>query len=165
MPISRGSIAIATAHSHRPTLISRAATRRPLPARSCSPGSIATATASSTREELETFFRAADSDGAGFLSRSDLEAAFPALARSMSRGDRPSKAMLIRGLFRQEIGSLQPGPKLDETAPDFTLRTNDGKSEITLSKQIGPKPVVLIFGNFTCGPFRGCNPRKLKNVE
>ncbi|MGC1721493.1 MAG: deiodinase family protein [Isosphaeraceae bacterium] len=107
-----------------------------------------------TREELETFFRAADSDGAGFLSRSDLEAAFPAPARSMSRGDRPSKAMLIRGLFRQEIGSLQPGPKLDETAPDFTLRTNDGKSEITLSKQIGPKPIVLIFGNFTCGPFR-----------
>ena len=42
----RGSIAIATAHSHTPTLISRAATRRPLPARSCSPGSIATATAS-----------------------------------------------------------------------------------------------------------------------
>ena len=62
--------------------------------------------------------------------------------------------MLIRGLFRQEIGSLQPGPKLDETAPDFTLKTNDGKAEITLSKQIGPKPVVLIFGNFTCGPFR-----------
>jgi hypothetical protein len=107
-----------------------------------------------TREELETFFRAADSDGAGFLSRSDLEAAFPAPARSMSRGDRPSKAMLIRGLFRQEIGSLQPGPNLDETAPDFTLRTNDGKSAITLSKQIGPKPIVLIFGNFTCGPFR-----------
>ena len=107
-----------------------------------------------TREELETFFRATDSDGAGFLSRSDLEAAFPAPARSMSPGDRPSKAMLIRGLFRQEIGSLQPGPKLDETAPDFTLKTNDGKSEVTLSKQIGPKPLVLIFGNFTCGPFR-----------
>jgi len=107
-----------------------------------------------TREELEAFFRAADTGGAGFLSRSDLEAAFPAPARSMSRGDRPSKAMLIRGLFRQEIGSLQPGPKLDEPAPDFTLRTNDGKAEITLSKQIGPKPIVLIFGNFTCGPFR-----------
>ncbi len=107
-----------------------------------------------TREELETFFRATDSDGAGFLSRSDLETAFPAPSRGMSSGDRPSKAMLIRGLFRQEIGSLQSGPKLDETAPDFTLKTNDGKSEITLSKQLGPKPLVLIFGNFTCGPFR-----------
>ena len=107
-----------------------------------------------TREELEAFFHAADSDGAGFLSRSDLEAAFPAPSRGMSVGDRPSKAMLIRGLFRQEIGSLQPGPKLDEPAPDFTLKTHDGKSEIRLSKQIGPRPLVLIFGNFTCGPFR-----------
>ena len=60
----------------------------------------------------------------------------------------------MRGLFRQEIGSLQPGPKLDESAPDFTLKTNDGKSEVTLSKLIGPKPIVLVFGSFTCGPFR-----------
>ncbi len=62
--------------------------------------------------------------------------------------------MLVKGLFRQEIGSLQPGPKLDDLAPDFTLKTVDGKEEVTLSKQVGPKPVVLIFGNFTCGPFR-----------
>ena len=109
-----------------------------------------------TREELETFFRAADRDGAGFLSRSDLETALPMPSRTMSRGtsEGPSKATLIRGLFKQEVGSLQPGPKLDETAPDFTLRTVDGKSEITLSKLVGPKPIVLIFGNFTCGPYR-----------
>jgi thiol-disulfide isomerase/thioredoxin len=25
---------------------------------------------------------------------------------------------------------------------------------VTLSKLVGPKPVVLVFGNFTCGPFR-----------
>ena len=72
----------------------------------------------------------------------------------MSGGDQPTKATMIRGLFHQEIGSLQPGPKLDEKAPDFTLKTNDGKSEVTLSRLVGPKPVVLIFGNFTCGPFR-----------
>ena len=29
----------------------------------------------------------------------------------------------------------------------------DGE-QITLSKEIGEKPIVLIFGNFTCGPFR-----------
>jgi thiol-disulfide isomerase/thioredoxin len=107
-----------------------------------------------TKEELDAFFRAADSQGLGFLSKSDLETALPLPSRSMSPGDRPSKATLIRGLFRQEIGSLQPGPKLDESAPDFTLKTSDGKLEITLSKLIGPRPVVLIFGNFTCGPFR-----------
>jgi thiol-disulfide isomerase/thioredoxin len=109
-----------------------------------------------TREELDAIFKAADSGGAGFLSLADLQEAFPmpSPSRSMSSADRPTKAMLVRGLFKQEIGSLLPGPKLDETAPDFSLRTNDGKSEMTLSKVVGPKPVVLIFGNFTCGPFR-----------
>jgi hypothetical protein len=61
---------------------------------------------------------------------------------------------LVRGLFRQEIGSLQPGPALGDSVPDFTLKTNDAKGEVTLSKLVGPKPVVLVFGNVTCGPFR-----------
>ena len=34
------------------------------------------------------------------------------------------------------------------------MKTNDGKAEVTLSKLVGPKPVVLVFGSFTCGPFR-----------
>jgi len=106
------------------------------------------------REEIEKFFKAADPEGAGFLSRMDLERALPTPAGSMGPGDRPTKEQLIRGLFHQEIGSLQSGPKLDESAPDFTLKTADGKGELTLSKLVGPKPVVLIFGNFTCGPFR-----------
>jgi hypothetical protein len=108
-----------------------------------------------TRDELDAFFRACDRGGEGFLSLSELQEAFTPPARpSPGRSGRPSKAILVRGLFRQEIGSLQPGPKLDESAPDFTLKTSDGKEEITLSKLVGPKPVVLIFGNFTCGPFR-----------
>jgi thiol-disulfide isomerase/thioredoxin len=105
-----------------------------------------------TREELDAFFRASDCDGRGFLSLSDVQDAFaPPPAPGSGR---PSKATLLRGLFRREIGSLEPGPMLDESAPDFTLKTSDGNSEITLSKLIGPKPVVLVFGNFTCGPFR-----------
>ncbi len=111
-----------------------------------------------TRDELDAFFEATDSGGQGFLSLADLQESFtppPASARPSSpAAGRPSKATLVRGLFRQEIGSLQPGPKLDESAPDFTLKTNDGKAEVTLSKLVGPKPVVLVFGSFTCGPFR-----------
>ena len=109
-----------------------------------------------TREEVDAFFRAADSGGQDFLSLSDLQEAFapPPMPPTGPNTGRPSKATLIRGLFRREVGSLEPGPKLDESAPDFTLKTNDGKGEITLSKLIGPKPVVLVFGNFTCGPFR-----------
>src|SRR5262249_34537143 len=63
----------------------------------------------------------------------------------------------------QEIGSLQSGPALGSAAPDFTLKTAVGRQEITLSKLVGPKPVILVFGNFTCGPFRiqGGNVEKL----
>jgi alkyl hydroperoxide reductase subunit AhpC len=112
-----------------------------------------------TREELDAFWKTVDSGGVGFLSLSDLQEAFvpppppPARPASASSG-RPSKATLVRGLFSQEIGSLEPGPKVGDSAPDFTLKTNDGKAEITLSKLQGPKPVVLVFGSFTCGPFR-----------
>jgi thiol-disulfide isomerase/thioredoxin len=110
-----------------------------------------------TREEIDALFSQVDTDGHGFLSLSDLQESFPMPSMGSAprgRSGGPSKETLVRGLFRQEIGSLQPGPALGETAPDFTLKTVDGKQEVTLSKKIGPKPVVLVFGNFTCGPFR-----------
>ena len=111
-----------------------------------------------TRDEFEGIFDALDGDRLGFLSQDELRRVFTPPARPKSppssKPDGPSKLVLVKGLFRQEIGSLQPGPKLDDLAPDFTLRTVDGKEEVTLSKKVGPKPVVLVFGNFTCGPFR-----------
>ncbi len=108
-----------------------------------------------TREELDAFWKTADRGGEGFLSLSDLQEAFaPPANRPSANSGRPSKATLIKGLFSQEIGSLEPGPKVDESAPDFTLKTNDGKAEVTLSKLLGSRPVVLVFGSFTCGPFR-----------
>ncbi len=111
-------------------------------------------------EEFEGLFRALDRDGAGFLSQDDLRQAFahrppskPAPGKPAADG--PSRWTLVKGLFRQEIGSLQHGPRPDEPAPDFALRTADGKDEVTLAGLVGPRPVVLVFGNFTCGPFRG----------
>ncbi len=111
-----------------------------------------------TREEFDGVFRALDGNGLGFLSQDELRNAFaprPAPPRNAPvQPSGPSRWTLVKGLFRQEIGSLRPGPKLDDPAPDFSLRTIDGREEETLSKLVGPKPVVLIFGNFTCGPFR-----------
>ncbi|QEH36927.1 Iodothyronine deiodinase [Aquisphaera giovannonii] len=108
-----------------------------------------------SREEFDRFFTAADRDGLGFLSGTDLETILPAsMAHGQPPDERPSRDMLLRGLFRQEFGSLQSGPNLDDRAPDFRLRTNDGKTQVSLSGMIGPRPLVLIFGNFTCGPFR-----------
>jgi alkyl hydroperoxide reductase subunit AhpC len=75
-----------------------------------------------------------------------------------SPGDMPSKEVLINGLMAGEIGSLQEGPGVDQLAPDFELRPLGGGEPIRLSDRIGPKPVVLVFGNFTCGPFRSMYP-------
>lgn len=111
-----------------------------------------------TAAELAEFFKRCDQDGQGFASLQDVQEALgpsKPLKGSSNGPDGPKPDTLIRGLFRQEIGSLQAGPALGEVAPDFTLKTTDGTSELTLSKLVGPKPVVLIFGNVTCGPFRG----------
>lgn len=113
-----------------------------------------------TSEELNAFVKRADSGNLGYLSLSDVKNALdpkkpPARPSNIAaKPAGPSKETLIRGLFAQEVGSLQPGPAIGDKARDFTLKTNDGKGEATLSKVIGTKPVVLVFGNFTCGPFR-----------
>ena len=44
--------------------------------------------------------------------------------------------------------------KVGETAPDFCLSVPDGKREVRLSDLRANRPVVLIFGSFTCPHFR-----------
>ncbi len=39
------------------------------------------------------------------------------------------------------------------------MKTRDGKETVRLSDQLGKKPIVLVFGNFTCGPFRSIYPQ------
>jgi len=70
-------------------------------------------------------------------------------SRPPSAGDMPTKSILLKGLFSGELGSPCVGPKLNRAAPDFTLKSPEGMTSVTLSKLIGPKPVVLIFGSFT----------------
>ncbi len=109
-----------------------------------------------TLEEFQQYFSQLDTDEHGFLSLDDLREALQMPTSSGSdepRPDDPSRSTLVLGLQRQELGSLTPGPGLNEDAPDFTLRSLDGE-EVTLSEEVGEQPVVLVFGNFTCGPFR-----------
>src|SRR5262245_51499582 len=61
----------------------------------------------------------------------------------------PSKEVLLLGLLTGELGSGAEGPRLEMAAPDFTLESPDGKTSVTLSKHLGKKPIVLIFGSFT----------------
>lgn len=63
-------------------------------------------------------------------------------------------AELLRALSRGDFGSPNEGPSLNSPAPDFQLKTQDGKRTIRLRDFKGSKPVVLVFGNYTCGPFR-----------
>jgi alkylhydroperoxidase family enzyme len=111
-----------------------------------------------TREEMEAFFKALAGEKDHFTA-DDLRRALIARGPSgFSRGDGPTIPVLVRGLFAGEIGSISEGPKVGEQAPDFMLKTVDGKETVQLSKLIGPKPLVVVFGNFTCGPFRGLYP-------
>ncbi len=107
-----------------------------------------------TKEDVEAFFQRA-ANGKDHVTPDDLRAALLASGPGgFVPGDAPTTEMLIRGLYSGELGSIHEGPKVGTAAPDFALKTLDGKETVRLSKLIGPKPVVLVFGNFTCGPFR-----------
>lgn len=110
-----------------------------------------------TRDELLAFFDKVARGGDSFKSE-DFRDALIGGPTGFSPGDAPSPQVLLRGLFKGEIGSLQEGPRVDELAPDFRLTTQDGSRTIRLSELLGSKPIVLCFGNFTCGPFRALYP-------
>jgi iodothyronine deiodinase-like protein len=107
-----------------------------------------------TRNELNAFFDRV-SQGKDHLLVGDLR---EALLGGGGAGDEPSRETLVRGLMAGEVGSIQEGPQVGQPAPEFTLQSPDGKMTHQLSKLIGAKPVVLCFGNFTCGPFRSFYP-------
>lgn len=111
-----------------------------------------------TREELDELFKRV-ADGKEHFTADDFRRAMlPRGPAGFSPGDGPSVPTLVRGLYGNEIGSMQEGPKVGAEAPDFTLKSPDGKETVRLSKLTGKRPVVLVFGNFTCGPFRGMFP-------
>lgn len=46
-------------------------------------------------------------------------------------------------------GRSQDSLQVGGLAPDFKLRTKDGKQQIQLSAFRGKRPIVLIFGSYT----------------
>src|SRR5262249_22692129 len=107
-----------------------------------------------TREEIDGFFKSCDSGGQSFLSLSDVQEAFRTPARPPVGANGPSKATLIRGLFRQEIGSLQPRTPPGATGPALTLPTGDGHAAAPLSTWGGSSPLALVSATSTGGPSR-----------
>jgi hypothetical protein len=107
-----------------------------------------------SRAEWDAYFTKL-SKGKGYLTRDDLREGFPVMppARPPNapppKDEGPSPLVLVLGLLSGELGSPFPGPRVGQLAPDFTLRTPDGKQRYSLSQFRGKKPVVLIFGSFT----------------
>jgi hypothetical protein len=111
-----------------------------------------------TREDWLTFFDSV-ADGADEATLEGLREAWLAgISMVYFPGDAPTQERLLKGMLNGELGAFDEGPRLNELAPDFTLQTLDGHQTIRLSDRIGHKPVVLMFGNFTCAPFRSMYP-------
>jgi hypothetical protein len=105
-----------------------------------------------SREEWDQFFAKA-ANGKDYLTPDDLREALPVSPprrpSTPPKNDGPSPLTLVLGLFSGELGSMFEGPGLDRPAPDFTLKTQDGKRRIRFSELRGRKPTVLVFGSFT----------------
>jgi thiol-disulfide isomerase/thioredoxin len=77
-------------------------------------------------------------------------------------------SMLLSLLTAFATLSLKAGPaqagrhpetlRQGDVAPDFTLQSPDGRQSVHLADLRGQKPVVLIFGSYTCPPFRDVYP-------
>jgi hypothetical protein len=114
-----------------------------------------------TKEELARFFDKA-AKGKSSLSFDEFHEALLE-ARGAAKGGSPvrpasMRPVLLRGLFNGEIGSINEGPHVGQPAPNFKLRTLGGKETVELAKVLGKKPVVLVFGNYTCSPFCASYP-------
>jgi hypothetical protein len=109
-----------------------------------------------SRDEWNAFFTKM-AGKKGYVTRDDLREALPTVPPPRRDDepppepspDEPTVAILMTGLLSGELGSPFPGPRVGQTAPDFTLPLQNGKGEITLSQLRDKKPVVLIFGSFT----------------
>ena len=86
---------------------------------------------------LLQFFDRMDADQDGFVTREEAQARMSAGRGGQGRGG--------TGRDRQEAGGLKVGQK----APDFKLKSLDGKSQTELSAIAAKKPVILFFGSYT----------------
>jgi hypothetical protein len=74
--------------------------------------------------------------------------------RPMMAAGRVSQPFALRCLLSGDFGSPLSGPGVGDAAPDFTLMTHDGGTQVTLSQYRRGRPAVLVFGSITCGVTR-----------
>lgn len=103
-----------------------------------------------SREEWEAVFKRL-TRGKDYFTPDDLREMLAPMFAPPKPGSNsgPTPAVLFKGLAAGELGSFFEGPSIGDQAPDFVLKTHDGKRTVRLSEFRGKKPVVLVFGSFT----------------
>ena len=66
----------------------------------------------------------------------------------------PGPAFMVLPLETMWCEARKGALAVGQEAPDFDLPTRDGKARVRLSSLRHTKPVVLVFGSYTCPPFR-----------
>lgn len=74
----------------------------------------------------------------GLLAAAGLTLSVGACATTNRGADAASRARRV-----------DKAPKTGETAPTFTLKSLDGKRDVSLASFRGERPVVLYFGSYT----------------
>ncbi|MBX3443304.1 MAG: deiodinase family protein [Planctomyces sp.] len=111
-----------------------------------------------SREEWLAFFDKAAQGSEDVTSDTLRDLWLEGMTAGFLPGDEPTQERLLQGFFSGDVGSMQEGPAVGDPAPDFELETVGGDRRVRLSGLFGSKPIVLVFGNFTCGPFRSMYP-------
>jgi thiol-disulfide isomerase/thioredoxin len=70
----------------------------------------------------------------------------------------PGPAFMVLPLETMWVTARRGALAVGQEAPDFELPTRDGGSRVRLSS-LRAKPVVLVFGSYTCPPFRREMPK------
>lgn len=105
---------------------------------------------SNGRLSAEEWRAALGTDGRESFNEEDLEA----FLYNPLRRRRTSIRRMTRQRMESEYDFATPAPAPGSEAPDFELSTPDQQKSVRLSDFRGKKPVVLVFGSFTCGNFR-----------
>ena len=89
-------------------------------------------------------FNRIDTNGDGVIDQAELKKLAERFAGGRPSGGRPSGGRPSGG--RPSSGG---GVAVGKAAPDFTLKSVDGKQTVKLSSFAAKKPVALIFGSYT----------------
>jgi thiol-disulfide isomerase/thioredoxin len=85
-----------------------------------------------------------------------MHASNPVAGKTLSIVGAP--AFILLPMERMWVTARRGSLRVGQEAPDFELPTRDGRSKVRLSSLRGGRPVVLLFGSYTCPPFRSEMP-------